>query len=62
MRIVRNNEVINFCDQQVKLQGWVYNSRRSGKIGFLMVRDGFGLIQCIIEKSQNGDNNYDEFK
>ena len=39
----------------IKINGWVYNSRRSGKIGFLMLRDGSGIIQCIIEKQKIGE-------
>ena len=31
--------------------GWVYHSRPGGKVIFLVVRDGSGLCQCIIEKT-----------
>ena len=46
MNIARVNRISEFDGQTVQLNGWVYNSRRSGKIGFLMLRDGFGIIQC----------------
>ena len=36
----------------VTLQGWVYTSRSSGKIGFLMVRDGTGIVQGVIAKAE----------
>ena len=36
----------------VTLQGWVYTSRSSGKIGFLMVRDGTGIVQGVIAKTE----------
>ena len=29
------------------LQGWVYNKRSSGKLQFLLLRDGTGTIQCV---------------
>ena len=32
----------------VQLKGWVYNLRSSGQIGFLILRDGTGMCQCII--------------
>ncbi len=48
--------------QKVKLNGWVYNSRRSGKIGFLMFRDGFSIIQCIISVNDVGQEKFNEFK
>ncbi|UCH63450.1 MAG: asparagine--tRNA ligase [Fidelibacterota bacterium] len=37
-----------FAGQSVELQGWVYNTRSSGKIGFLMLRDGTGIVQSVI--------------
>jgi len=40
---------------EVTLKGWVYNIRSSGKIIFLLVRDGTGVIQCVIEKSSAGE-------
>ena len=39
-----------FEGQSVELQGWVYNTRSSGKIGFLMIRDGTGIVQSVISK------------
>ncbi len=34
--------------KRVQLCGWVYNSRSSGKLHFLEVRDGSGIIQCVV--------------
>jgi len=62
MEIVKVNDICNFQDKIVKINGWVYNSRRSGKIGFLTIRDGHGLLQCIIEKSHIGEDSFDAFK
>ena len=36
--------------QDVTLRGWLYNCRSSGKIAFLQVRDGTGIIQCVLKK------------
>lgn len=41
-----------YIDQQVMLQGWVYNLRSSGSLYFLQVRDGSGFIQAIVNKSE----------
>ncbi len=51
-----------FVGQTVTMNGWVYNSRSSGKIGFLMFRDGTGIVQCIVGKSDVGDEMFDYFK
>ena len=45
----------NNVGQEVTLSGWVYNSRSSGKIIFLILRDGTGLCQCVIEKGKVPD-------
>jgi len=37
--------------QTVRLRGWVYNSRRSGKVMFLLIRDGTGMCQCVLERT-----------
>ena len=37
--------------QEVVLKGWLYNKRSSGKLHFLQVRDGTGVIQCVVSKS-----------
>ncbi len=36
--------------ETVTLGGWLYNSRSSGKLMFLVLRDGTGLCQCVLEK------------
>lgn len=41
--------------QEVTVQGWLYNLRSSGKIAFLIVRDGSGLMQCVAAKNDVGE-------
>jgi len=36
--------------QDVELRGWLDNRRSSGKLHFLQVRDGTGVIQCVVFK------------
>jgi asparaginyl-tRNA synthetase len=48
--------------QEVTLQGWLYNSRASGKIQFLIIRDGTGLCQCIVEKGKVPDDVFEQLK
>jgi asparaginyl-tRNA synthetase len=35
-------------DQDVEVRGWVYNKRSSGKVRFILVRDGTGILQTTI--------------
>lgn len=42
--------------EQVTLQGWLYNARSSGKIKFLLLRDGTGICQGVVVKSSVGED------
>jgi asparaginyl-tRNA synthetase len=42
-------------DQAVTIDGWLQNRRSSGKIHFLQVRDGSGVIQAVMSKAAVGD-------
>lgn len=38
--------------QEVTIKGWLYNRRSSGKIQFLLVRDGTGIVQAVMVKKE----------
>ncbi|MCX7876625.1 MAG: asparagine--tRNA ligase [Melioribacteraceae bacterium] len=40
----------NHVGEEVTLKGWLYNKRSSGKIQFLILRDGTGYVQCVVFK------------
>jgi asparaginyl-tRNA synthetase len=46
------HKIGNFVGQEVTLQGWLANSRSSGSVQFLMIRDGTGFIQGIVAKNE----------
>ncbi|MFQ5489811.1 MAG: asparagine--tRNA ligase [Phycisphaerae bacterium] len=48
-------DLCDHVDQPVTLRGWVFKTRFSGKIGFVIVRDGTGLCQCVVEKAEQDD-------
>ncbi|MCL6625416.1 asparagine--tRNA ligase [Alicyclobacillus shizuokensis] len=48
-------QIGSFVGETVTLEGWLYNKRSSGKILFLQVRDGTGLIQCVVVRNEVGD-------
>jgi asparaginyl-tRNA synthetase len=37
----------DYVDQEVTLKGWLFNKRSSGKVKFVILRDGTGYLQCI---------------
>ena len=62
MEYVLSNKISEYVNKEVILKGWVYNARRSGKIGFLTFRDGFGLLQCVVAKNDVGEEKFEIFK
>jgi len=48
MKTVTIKKLDQYIDQDVEIKGWVYNRRSVGKIWFLILRDGTGLLQCVI--------------
>src|SRR5262249_30702167 len=45
------NELSKHVGAEVILKGWLYNMRSSGKILFPQLRDGTGVVQCVVLKS-----------
>ena len=53
--IIRISDAKNHVDQEATIQGWMYNKRGSGKIYFLQLRDGSGLMQAVAFKGETPD-------
>src|SRR5216683_1689784 len=56
--IVSIRNISQYENQEVELRGWLYNKRSSGKLHFLQIRDGSGVIQAVVFK---GDVSEDAF-
>ena len=48
---VRIESLPKHVGSEVLLEGWLFHRRSSGKIEFLQVRDGSGLVQCVASKA-----------
>ena len=48
--VVRIADIAQHVNQEVELRGWLYNKRSSGKLHFLQIRDGSGIIQAVAFK------------
>ena len=44
-------EIGRHLDDTVRLQGWLYNRRSSGRLEFLIVRDGTGYLQAVVNQA-----------
>jgi asparaginyl-tRNA synthetase len=51
MSVVRIAELAGHVGQEVVVRGWLHNKRSSGKLRFLIVRDGSGYVQAVMAKS-----------
>ncbi len=56
------NRLGEHVGQSVTLQGWVYKTRASGKIAFIVLRDGTGLCQCVLEKNEQTEPFFSQAK
>jgi asparaginyl-tRNA synthetase len=59
MKQVTIAELEKMIGKKVTINGWVYKIRSSGKIWFLLLRDGTGLLQCVVDKNEIAE---EEFK
>lgn len=50
------SDLPDLVGQEVTLHGWVYNKRSSGRIWFLILRDGTGYTQCVVVTDQVPEN------
>ena len=50
MTAPRIEDLSKHVGETVTLRGWLYNRRSSGKLHFLEVRDGSGIVQCVVFK------------
>lgn len=56
------NQLADHADQEVTLKGWLYNMRSSGKILFPQLRDGSGIVQCVVLKNAVSPELFEKLK
>jgi len=59
IRYIYINELAQYVGDKVHLRGWVFNTRSSGKIRFLILRDGTGFLQCVAAKNDVSDEDFE---
>jgi asparaginyl-tRNA synthetase len=45
--------------KEITVKGWLYNKRSSGKIRFILIRDGTGIVQSVIAKDKVPEQIFD---
>ncbi len=51
MQTVRVGDFRGHVGEEVRVQGWLHNKRSSGKLQFLIVRDGSGFAQAVMARA-----------
>ncbi len=62
MTIARIEELKLHVGQPVTVNGWVTTTRSSGKIAFVVLRDGSGLVQCVLVKKEVPEETWNRFQ
>ena len=58
---VRIAELSHHAGQTVRVRGWVVHLRSSGKVAFIVMRDGSGTLQCVLVKSSLSAESWERF-
>jgi asparaginyl-tRNA synthetase len=60
MEIIRISDIKNYEGKEIEIRGWLYNRRSSGKIKFLIVRDGTSFVQATLIKNEMDEEIFDK--
>ena len=58
---VRIADLSPHAGQNVRVKGWVTHLRSSGKVAFIVIRDGSGTLQCVLVKSSLPQEAWERF-
>lgn len=56
------SDIAKYVGQTIKIPGWVYNKTGKGKLQFIMLRDGSGMIQAVVFKGNVDDETFEACK
>ena len=59
MQKVFINQLKDHVGKEITLQGWLFNKRSSGKVKFVILRDGTGYLQCVFFKGNVSEEIFD---
>src|SRR5262245_3408920 len=57
--LIRSEEAPGHVGEEVEIRGWVQHRRGSGKVAFLVLRDGSGVLQCVAARGEIDDASFD---
>ncbi len=58
MAVVYIEDVARYAGQEVTIRGWLRHRRESGKLHFLIIRDGTGDLQAVVSRGSVGEEQF----
>jgi asparaginyl-tRNA synthetase len=59
---IRIEDIARYEGQEVTIEGWLYNSTGKGRLQFLQVRDGTGIVQAVAFKPELDEELFESIK
>jgi asparaginyl-tRNA synthetase len=56
------DEIAKYVGQEITLKGWLYLKTGKGKLQFMRLRDGTGIVQCVAFRPDLGDELFEGIK
>ncbi len=50
---IRTLDVQRYPGQRIRVHGWLHQVRRLGGVAFVLLRDGYGIIQAVVEQAED---------
>lgn len=60
MQFTTVNRLSEHLDEMVTIKGWLYNRRSKGKLHFLLIRDGTGIVQGVMFQGDVSEDLFNE--
>jgi len=57
---IRDAQVEAMIGVDLNLRGWIYRTRGSNRMLFIVLRDSTGIIQCVASREDLGDSKFEE--
>jgi len=62
MQDILIKDIAAYPGEEIRLKGWVRNIRHSGKLLFIILRDGSAEVQCVAFKPELGEEQFETAK
>jgi asparaginyl-tRNA synthetase len=57
--VISISAIANHVGEEVTVRGWIYDRTDKGKLQFIQLRDGTGVVQCVAFKKEMAEEEFD---